>query len=60
MDMSLDKTGNHRAAGRVDYGVRCLVRIADLGYAFVTNEKIAAHDGVRRVHRHERAVFDED
>jgi hypothetical protein len=60
VNVSLNETGNHCAIGRVYYSVGCLARSANLGYAFVTNEKIAAHDGVRRVHRDERAVSDED
>src|SRR6185369_899126 len=60
VNVSLDETRNYRAVASVDYNVGCLARTADFSYAFVTNEKIAAHDGVRMIHRNERAVLDED
>jgi hypothetical protein len=58
--VSLDETRNHGTLASVDNSVGCLARTANLSNAFVTNEKIAASDGVGLIHRYERPVFDED
>ena len=60
MNVSLNKAGDNGAAGGVDNRVGCLAGATNARDASVANEQIAAHDGVRGVHRDERAVFDED
>ena len=61
MNVGLHKTGQDRTVAGVDYlisgiaDVRCY-----LSDAAVTNQHVAAHDGILFIHRHNCAVLDEN
>jgi hypothetical protein len=60
MNVRLHKTGNDGAPFGVDHDVSTLRSITKLGDAGSGNEEVATNDPVRRIHRDERAVFNED
>jgi hypothetical protein len=60
MNVCLDEAGDDRTVSGIDYGVRCLSARANARDTPIGNEQVATHDGVRGIHRDERAVFDED
>jgi hypothetical protein len=55
----LDEAGNYGAAFSIDHGIS-RVAATNGRYAFAVDEHIATHDGVRGIHRDERAVLNED
>src|SRR5687768_3560676 len=58
MKMRLDKAGYDSAAVRVNNNIRrSALCPSDVGNLAVNNQQLALDDGVRVVHRHERAVF---
>jgi hypothetical protein len=60
VNVCLDETGNDRATICVDHCIGYLSSFADARDAPIVDEKIATRDGIRRIHRYERAVLNED
>jgi hypothetical protein len=61
MNVRLNKTRQHRAAGGVNYLINGVVTFRDdIGDATIPNQDVTAHDGIAFVHRHDGAAFDEN
>jgi hypothetical protein len=60
MNMRLNEPGDYSTAASVDQRVSCLSGATNLSDAFVADEQITTHDGIRRIHRDECSVPDED
>ena len=61
MDVRLNKSGKDCAAWGIDNFVSVPgILGSDCRDASVTNQKIAAHDGILGIHRHNRAALDQN
>jgi hypothetical protein len=60
MNVCLDKAGDYCAAFSVNHCFGCLATVANRGNAFAINEQVTRYEGVRGIHRDERAVLNED